>query len=284
MTQVQLYCADCLEKLRDIPTGTVDAVITDSPYPCIKRDYGYWTVEEWWELVVEGVVPQVRRILKPTGSAVFILQPNSKHVGQMRGWLWRFMYWVTENWNQVQDVWWWNFTMFPTSHPLRCSLKACVWAGAPDCYRDQDQILWSESQANLARRMHGRWGFKYSPSRTHNNQYRASLKAQDRGGVTPFNVIPLPPGNSVNDAGAHGHGAGTPLRLADWWTRYICPPGGTVCDPFMGSGTMGVAAVNNGCNFIGIEKLPGPKYFETAQKRIQTARKLALRTAGKSDN
>jgi len=53
--------------------------------------------------------------------------------------------------------------------------------------------------------------------------------------------------------------------------RYICPPGGTCADWFLGSGTMGVAAVRNGCNFIGIERMPGPGYFETAQERIGEA-------------
>jgi len=76
---------DCLEVLPTLKVGSVDAVITDPPYPHIKRDYGEWTTEEWWELIVEGVVPEVRRVLKPMGSAVFILQPNSKHVGQLRG-------------------------------------------------------------------------------------------------------------------------------------------------------------------------------------------------------
>ena len=49
----------------------------------------------------------------------------------------------------------------------------------------------------------------------------------------------------------------------------ICPSGGTVLDPFMGSGSTGVAAVNAGCSFIGIELDTG--YFETAQRRIKEA-------------
>ena len=92
--------------------------------------------------------------------------------------------------------------------------------------------------------------------------------AADRGGSTPFNLIPIGV-TSHDSAGAHGHGAGTPLKLADWWTRYICPPGGTVCDPFTGSGTMGIAALNNGCNFIGCEKMP--KHYETACARLANA-------------
>lgn len=78
-----IVCGDCLDVLPIIPDQSVDAVITDPPYPCIRRDYGYWTEAEWWALIVEGVIPQVRRILKPTGNAVFILQPNSRRVGTM---------------------------------------------------------------------------------------------------------------------------------------------------------------------------------------------------------
>ena len=61
------------------------------------------------------------------------------------------------------------------------------------------------------------------------------------------------------------------LNLSKWWTRYICPPGGVVCDPFMGSGTMGLAALAYGCQFIGIEKEDRPGYFPTAETRIAAA-------------
>jgi site-specific DNA-methyltransferase (adenine-specific) len=46
-----------------------------------------------------------------------------------------------------------------------------------------------------------------------------------------------------------------------------------VCDPFMGSGTTGVAALNTGRRFIGIEKDPG--YFDIAEQRIMAAKEAA---------
>lgn len=60
----------------------------------------------------------------------------------------------------------------------------------------------------------------------------------------------------------------------------ICPDGGVVLDPFMGSGSTGVAAVNTGRNFIGMELDPG--YFETACKRISEAEKVVLRKENES--
>jgi DNA modification methylase len=49
------------------------------------------------------------------------------------------------------------------------------------------------------------------------------------------------------------------------------PPGGVVCDPFMGSGTTGVACMKKGRNFIGVEQVPD--YFEISKHRIVQAEK-----------
>lgn len=57
-------------------------------------------------------------------------------------------------------------------------------------------------------------------------------------------------------------------------------PGATVLDPFLGSGTTGVACINIGRNFIGIEK--APCYFEIAQKRIEEAERTEAQLALKS--
>ena len=51
--------------------------------------------------------------------------------------------------------------------------------------------------------------------------------------------------------------------------KVVCPKGGTVLDPFMGSGSTGVAAVAEQREFIGIER--DPTHFETACKRIREA-------------
>lgn len=265
-----LHPGDCLDILPTIPSDSVDCFISDPIYPCIKRDYGMMTEAAWMEMMQE-VVGQARRILKPSGSAVFILQPNSEKVGKMRLWLWRFMLWCGEEWNIVQDAYWWNTVALPvggaiTGGLMRGSIKPCVWLGESNCYRDQSAVLWHESERNAERRFNGHSTKYQTPSGRNINTEKMLNAAVERGGVTPFNVLPIPNTNSVNSAGSHGHGAGTPLKLADWWTRYLCPPGGTVLDPFCGSGTMGIAALNNGCSFIGIEKMG--KHFETSSVRL----------------
>ena len=76
---------------------------------------------------------------------------------------------------------------------------------------------------------------------------------------------------SRGDTSAYVHPTQKPVELIE----KLCDkcPAGTILDPFMGSGTTGVACIRTGRRFIGIEK--EPKYFEIAVKRIREAERLA---------
>ena len=63
-----------------------------------------------------------------------------------------------------------------------------------------------------------------------------------------------------------------PQELMKYLCRLVTPKGGTVLDPFMGSGSTGMAAKDEGFEFIGIER--EKEYFEIAEKRIQAASPL----------
>lgn len=258
----------CVDELAKLPTASVDAIVTDPPYPCIERSYGYWTETEWFRLM-DAVVPECRRVLKPTGSAVFILQPNSERVGKMRPWLFDFQAKWCREWGMVQDAYWWNYTSLPMTKKdpnlMRSSLKMCVWLGLPECYRDGGAILWEESDGNRAQRMAGRCTNKLQKraGRATVRDERARNACVERGGVTAFNVFPI--GADGKD-GKNPHPGRTPLDLSRLWVRYICPAGGTVLDPFAGSGTTLQAAREEGRSAIGIEKEAA--YCDIARKRL----------------
>jgi DNA modification methylase len=65
---------------------------------------------------------------------------------------------------------------------------------------------------------------------------------------------------------ANHHPTVKPLALMRWLVRLVTPPGGTVLDPFAGSGSTGCAAVQEGVNFVGIEQ--AQEYVEIAKARI----------------
>lgn len=68
-----------------------------------------------------------------------------------------------------------------------------------------------------------------------------------------------------------------PVALMRWLVRLVTPPGGRVLDPFMGSGSTGVATALEGFRFTGIEL--DPQFYAVASERIYFARKEAVKNA-----
>jgi DNA modification methylase len=64
------------------------------------------------------------------------------------------------------------------------------------------------------------------------------------------------------------HPTQKPLGVIEWCLTHV-PDAKTICDPFMGSGTTGVAAVRLGRKFVGIER--DERYFDIACRRIEAA-------------
>ena len=61
-----------------------------------------------------------------------------------------------------------------------------------------------------------------------------------------------------------------PTSIMAWCIRLVCPKGGVILDPFMGSGSTGIGAVREGVNFIGIER--EAEYMAIAEARIAHAK------------
>jgi DNA modification methylase len=271
LAATSLACGDCRKELKKLRKGSVDLVLADPPYPEARKSYGKMAEAEWHELM-NDVVGQCRRVLKPHGSAVFILQPNYEKVGRMRLWVWEFLLWAAREWNLVQDAYWWGIDTLPAAGTnrrqglLRHSVKLCLWLGAPDCYRNQDAVLWEPSDGHAARKWSDR-ALKNRPSGHNVRDGRAAETSVERGGTTPFNLLPIP---NTDTRAAEDHPATTPYDVAAWWCRYLLPPDGVLCDPFCGSGTMLQAGLDcRASKVIGIDKVR--KYLATAKRRVRNS-------------
>jgi site-specific DNA-methyltransferase (adenine-specific) len=127
---------------------------------------------------------------------------------------------------------------------LPCSGGWIVWdkkdGGTPDHFSD-GEMAWVKG-SNVVRIIHHKW--------------RGMIKASEQ-------------------RERRVHPTQKPVWVMAWIIERYTQPGDTVLDPFMGSGTTGVACVKLGRHFIGIEK--EPKYFDIAQRRIADAQaQLAL--------
>jgi len=68
-----------------------------------------------------------------------------------------------------------------------------------------------------------------------------------------------------------------PVELMGWLVRLVCPPGGLVLDPFVGSGSTGVAALSESRQFLGIER--DPAYARIARARLAHAEERTYSTS-----
>jgi site-specific DNA-methyltransferase (adenine-specific) len=80
--------------------------------------------------------------------------------------------------------------------------------------------------------------------------------------------------NRKDRGDGNNHPTVKPTELMRYLIRLVTPPGGTVLDPFMGSGSTGKAAALDGFHFIGIEKERA--YFDIAKQRVDAEFALAV--------
>ncbi|WP_226648149.1 DNA-methyltransferase [Microbulbifer variabilis] len=102
------------------------------------------------------------------------------------------------------------------------------------------------------------WGFK---GKCYGDRHPVYLKGALRERVNPREKL---------------HMTGKPVAVMDHLVQVV-PPGETIIDPFMGSGSTGVAAIKAGHPFIGIEA--SPEYFEIAKKRLRATYRDSIRKA-----
>ena len=101
-------------------------------------------------------------------------------------------------------------------------------------------------------------------------EYDKTIGYGDEGSVARYFYCPK---TSKSEKGNDNtHPTVKPIKLMKYLCRLVTPKGGTVLDPFMGSGSTGIAAKDEGFEFIGIER--EKEYFEIAERRISVASPL----------
>ncbi len=89
----------------------------------------------------------------------------------------------------------------------------------------------------------------------------------DVGGASRFFYCPKISSSERNLLSSNAHPTVKPIKLMSYLCKLITPPEGIILDPFMGTGSTGIAALLEDFNFIGVER--EKEYFETAKIRIE---------------
>jgi len=125
------------------------------------------------------------------------------------------------------------------------------------------RVIWGANYFNC---FEGAGGLVWVKNQPMPNMSKAEMASTSWG--NKVELINLTWTNYVNTKESN-HPCERPVGLYKWCINQVPKQPKTILDPFMGSGTTGVAAIQLGRKFIGIER--EPKYFEIACKRIEQA-------------
>ena len=240
MVDIKLIQGDCLEKMKEIPDGSIDAIITDPPYG---------TTACKWDSVIpfEPMWEQLNRVIKPNGAiALFGSEPFSSALRM-------------SNIKNYKYDWKWlksrttGFQM-AAKRPMKDYEDILVFYNKQPTYYNTELIK-LEKPINSWRK-NGKGG---------NGLNEVKTKKDRKQEYTNFNRQTLKFNNEHN-VGINIHPTQKPVALMEYLIRTYTNEGETVLDNCMGSGSTGVACVNTNRNFIGIELDEG--YFKIAQDRI----------------
>ena len=246
--RIDLMLGDCLECMSEIPDGSVDMILADPPYG---------TTACKWDSVIpfEPMWAHVKRVIKKNGAVVMTAsQP---------------------------------FTSALVMSNVRAFKQALVWSknkvsGHLNAKRrhmtaHEDVLLFSYGTPLYSpQKTSGHTPANYARRAAQSECYRPAESTEYAGGNTdryPTTVLNFPVVNNDGTNGGRLHPTQKPVALMEYLLRTYTNEDEVVLDFTMGSGTTGVAAMNTGRRFIGIELDEG--YFDIACDRIEKAMETA---------
>ena len=240
---VELYQGDCLEVMKGLPSGSIDAIIADLPYG---------TTACAWDVIIPfgPLWAEYKRIIKSRGAIVlFGSQPfTTLLIASNLEW---FRYcWV---WRKERGQ---NF-LLAKKQPLKSHEDISVFCQGQCVYNPQ---MTTAPESNI--RQPQRHTAHYSEVYNHKKMASVDYDPTKR---FPLSVLSFSCGRARDKV----HPNEKPVALLEYLIRTYTNLGETVLDNTMGSGTTGIAAINTRRSFIGIELRQD--YFDIAQRRISEA-------------
>lgn len=233
-----LYLSNCLEVMPTLEAQSIDAIITDLPYG---------TTACAWDTIIpfEPMWKEVKRLLKPRG--VFVTTASQPFTSAL----------VMSNLDWFKYEWIWNKSLAGNGilsdyQPLKIHENVCVFSKNGHTYNP------------IMRK--GQFRHKGGISDKHGTFNGAQSSIVENNDYKPVSII--------NASGAslrteRQHPTQKPIILYNYLIRTYTNEGDMVLDFCMGSGTTGIAAINTGRSFIGVELRED--YFTIAERRIAEA-------------
>lgn len=256
---IELIHGDCVELMQEIPGGSVDMTVTSPPYDNLRTYNGNNAI--WREHVWKDCIEQLFRVTKQGGVVVWVVA-DATIKGSETGTSFKQALWANECGFNLHDTMIYHREGPPLTHN-RYEQKfefMFIWSkGRPITFNPIKEpcLLAGQKRKSTMRQ---------DSDELSNRSAKGVVQANKiKGNIWKYSVGNRSSSNKI----AHKHPAIFPEKLAHDHIISWSDEGDTILDPFMGSGTTGVACCNTNRHFIGIEL--DEKYFTIAQQRIHEA-------------
>jgi len=266
----QIIEGDCLEKMKNFPSNSVDLIITSPPYADRrKKDYDGIAPEKYvnWFLPISK---EFYRLLKLRGSLVLNMKENIVN-GERHTYVLNLILSMKEQgWIWTEEYIWHKKNAFPGKWPnrFRDSWERCLHFTKNKKFKMyQDSV--KEDIGDWAKKRFKKKYANDSVRTVSNTNSGFGRKVENWSGkrkVYPSNVLHMATVSSNKD-----HSAVFPEGLPSWFIKLFTKKGDLVLDPFVGSGTTAIVAMKLGRDFIGIER--NKRYYISTKNKISNFKK-----------
>jgi site-specific DNA-methyltransferase (adenine-specific) len=292
VTPYQIHNTDALSALAEIPDRSVHFVVTDPPY-FIDGMGGNWDIEKLGkrtaragvvgamptgmkfdpeqgrklQAFLEPIAAECLRVLAPGGFFVSFSQARLVH---------RMGVAIEDAGFEIRDLFAWAHRGQPKAQKQEHHVRRKIAKG---------QLTADEGEA-IIRALEGRKTPQLGPGfepmvfamKPIETTFVDNWLAHETGlvdttqtldGLFPTTLMPMPRPARAEKGQDNTHLTVKPVALVEHLIRLFTKPGQTVLDPFMGSGSHGVAALSAGRGFIGVE--PVSEYFDISGRRLESS-------------
>jgi adenine-specific DNA-methyltransferase len=246
-----IYNGDCIDLLAEMADGVTDLLLTSPPYFMGKNYDRSYKVDEFYA-DHRKLAPHINRIIRTEGNVCwqvgYHVQSNS---------ILPLDFAVFEVFREHTDLVLRNRIIWHFGHGTHAKKRfsgrheTLLWYGkGHNSYFDIDSVRVPQ---------------KYPGKRHYKGPRRGNFSGNPLG-KNPSDVWEIPNVKS-NHVEKTAHPCQFPIALAQRVIRALSTQNGSVCDPFTGSGTTGIAACLEGRNFLGAET--SPEFCEIAESRYR---------------
>lgn len=256
---VTLLNGDCLDLMPTLPAASIDLTVTSPPYDNLRTYNG--SLNDWNDAKWQAILRELFRLTKPGGVVVWVVNDATVN-GSETGTSFKQALYAMQCGFRLHDTMIWAKPTFSAVGALAAryapifEFMFVFSKGAPKSFNPiKDRTNKSAGQTRKGPTIRGADGAMVR-----------NKDAEIRPFGQRFNIWKMA---TVSQQGDGKHPAPFPLALAADHIASWSNPGDLVFDPFLGSGTTGVAAMQSGRKFIGIER--DPDYFAICERRIGDA-------------